>query len=170
MTVTKRNELGQQVMAYPDPEVFKVKINEYFKLCKADKIKIDYAGGSVSRQRPYTISGLCLHLSINRNTWSKYSNMTGYEEICALAKLQCEDDLVVGMLTGKYAPVPSIFIAKNCYGYRDSFDINTNVSPEQLSAADIRAQLDRRRQAEIPEHAGQLEAGAIKAQILKVKK
>ena len=131
------------------PEQLEIAIVEYFKyvdeINKQRKLK-RFEG---EKQKPYTISGLCVYLDICRDTWGEYNKKPEYEDLIKRAKSKVENYVEEGLLNGALSTIGSIFNLKNNFGWVDKFDVNTTVQAEQLSPDDIRQQLNNRRIKEI---------------------
>jgi len=86
------------------PDAFKKKANEYFK--KADK-----------EDKPLTVTGLCLHLMVTRQTLLNYAEIDEYKEVVGLAKLRIEAYLEEKLFGKNVTGV--IFNLKNNFGWKD---------------------------------------------------
>ena len=98
------------------------KIDDYFAKCKKDK------------DLP-TITGLAVHLDTNRQTLQNYKERPEFFDSIKRAVERCEKALTEGALRNKLNSAVSIFVMKNCYGYKDkqeqkiegNMDLNVNV-------------------------------------------
>lgn len=120
---------------YEDIDLFKAKINEYFT-------KENY---------PWTISGLCLHLDITRDTLCNYEKDANYFDTIKRAKLKIEnyaEKLLFSSLT--YTP-GIIFNLKNNFGWVDktesvtkneNINENKNIDLSHLTVEQIKELLD----------------------------
>lgn len=135
---------------FPTPEDLEQQIESYFAACENQEVTINFAAGPARRQKPLTISGLCVYMGISRELWSTYKARPDYKEIIGKALLRTENRLEEGMLTGEIPPIPAIFALKNNYGWRDSFDLNVDKQqPEKLTEEEIKRHLAERQQARL---------------------
>lgn len=100
-------------LAYAELEPFKKKVDEFFELC--DKT-----------ERPYTISGLCLHLDITRETLCNYEKKEKFFDTIKKAKLRVENYVEENSIQGKLNPTMSIFNLKNNFGWKDRLETDTD--------------------------------------------
>lgn len=105
-------------LIYKTPEELKDKINEYFE--KTDNEKI-------------TITGLCLALNINKDTFYEYEKKEGYKEIIDIARLVVENSYELSLR--KYGRTGDIFALKN-FGWTDKQEVeakteNVNMTYEE---------------------------------------
>ena len=104
----------------------------------------EYLASCITDERPLTMSGLCVHLKITRETLSVYArgeyddninnDNDSYSDTIKRVKLQVEMDKNEGLLTGKYNPAGAIFDLKNNHGWRDRIEANvatTDITQEQ---------------------------------------
>ena len=88
-------------------------VDEYFKLCDNNK-------------KPYTVSGLSLHLNIVNQTLLKYAeNYIQFEEIVQTALLKCENYAEENLYTAKN-PLGLMFALKNRWKWKDRMDMTTD--------------------------------------------
>jgi len=131
------------------PEQLEIKIVEYFEYVDEINKQRKFKRFEGEKQKPYTISGLCVYLDICRDTWADYSKKSEYDDPIKRAKSKVENYVEEGLLNGALSTIGSIFNLKNNFGWVDKFDVNTTVQAEQLSPDDIRQQLNSRRVKEI---------------------
>lgn len=104
---------GGRPRKYSEQEVLQTKIDEYFNMCD-------------DKEKPYTITGLCLYLDIDRVTLLRYEEK---EEFCSTikrAKNRVENYVEEMSLIGKLNPTVSIFNLKNNFNWKDKQEIETN--------------------------------------------
>lgn len=94
-------------LIYKTPEELKNKINEYLEQTDDEKI---------------TITGLCLALNINKDTFYEYGKKEGYKEIIDIAKLVVENSYELSLR--KYGRTGDIFALKN-FGWTDKQEIES---------------------------------------------
>lgn len=88
-------------MKYKNPKVLEKKIEAYFNDTEFSK---------------YTISGICLYLRINKDTFYEYGKRDGYKEIIEFARLRIENSYEMDFREkGRSA---DIFAMKN-FGWSD---------------------------------------------------
>ena len=112
------------------------KIDEYFMEC--DKRMVDVVSKlgtvvKVNKQRPYTISGLCLYLDLSRKVLLEYQNREDREEFrntITRAKMKIENDVSEGALDGRYDGRVAQFNLKNNFSdtWRDKKEIDVAAS------------------------------------------
>ena len=102
-------------LKYPDPKTFEDKIDEYFKETPKEEI---------------TITGLCLALRINKDTFYEYGKKEGYKEIVDLARLKVENSYELSLR--KYGRTGDIFALKN-FGWRDQQEITAEVKQTNIT-------------------------------------
>lgn len=87
--------------------------------------KVKSASGDFIVRREYlippTISALCLHLGISRQTWSEYKE--SYPEEVADARLRIQSYLEEQLLTRRKGVQGIIFNLQNNYGYSEKKEI-----------------------------------------------
>ena len=106
---------GGRPKKYTDAELFENKIKEYFD----DK-----------ENMPYTLTGLALHLDMDRKSLLNYSKDEKFFPAIKKAKTRVEENLVKNAMIGTYNPAISIFLLKNNHEYANDevVKINNNVS------------------------------------------
>lgn len=101
---------GGRPMKFPSVTALNKRIDDYFK-------RQDQKG------KPYTVSGLALHLDTSRETLLNYSNRGEYFDAIERAKAKChvyaEEKLFgIGQTSG------ATFYLKNNFGYRDKSEVD----------------------------------------------
>ncbi len=97
------------------PEEVEQKINEYFKITDKDE---------------WTITGLCLHIGINKDTFYEYVKLDEYMDATSKARLMVEHSYELSLR--KNGRSGDIFALKN-FGWTDKQEIeqvNVNVEAE----------------------------------------
>lgn len=98
--------------------------------------EFDRLGRPVKKQvRPFTITGLALHLDTSRETLINYESREQYFDAIKRAKARCENYLEEGTLTGDIPAAAGIFGLKN-FGWRDRQEHDVNMTA-QISAAEL---------------------------------
>ncbi len=113
MANTKPKNKGGRPRKYSKQEVLQTKIDEYFKMCD-------------EKEKPYTITGLCLYLDIDRSTLLRYEEKEEYCNTIKRAKNRVENYVEEMSLIGKLNPTVSIFNLKNNFNWKDKTEIETN--------------------------------------------
>jgi len=104
---------GGRPRKYSEQEVLQTKIDEYFNMCD-------------DKEKPYTITGLCLYLDIDRSTLLRYEEKEEYCNTIKRAKNKIENYVEEMSLIGKLNPTVSIFNLKNNFNWKDKTEIETN--------------------------------------------
>ena len=113
MGTTKAKNKGGRPKKYSELELFQKKTDEYFKMCD-------------EKEKPYTITGLCLYLDICRDTLIEYEKREEFTDTIKRAKNKVENYVEENSLMGKLNPTVSIFNLKNNFGWKDKTEIETN--------------------------------------------
>jgi len=129
------------------PQELEIKINEYFQWVNDENVERKKRRFEGEKVKPYTISGICVFLDIHMDTWNEYSKKPEYTDSIKRAKKRIENHVEEGLLNGSLSTIGSIFNLKNNFGWVDKFDIATTTAPEQLTPADIRAQIEQRKKS-----------------------
>lgn len=111
---------------FETPEQLEKLIEEYFRMCDETIVNVTPQGRKITK--PYTLSGLCVFLGINKDTLTGYSKLDEYSVSIKAAKLRCENYCEEGLLTGIINPVGGIFNLKNNHGWVDRTEIKTDVN------------------------------------------
>lgn len=106
------------------PEELTKKTNEYFKMCD-------------EKEKPYTISGLCLYLDTTRETIREYELREEFVDTIKRAKQRVENYVEEYSLIGKLNPTVSIFNLKNNFNWKDKTEIDNNVKVEKTSVSEL---------------------------------
>ena len=101
------------------PEQIETLGNKYFKWC--DTIE----------GKPYTISGLCLYLDINRSTLLRYEEREEYCNTIKKLKLKVENYIEEASLKGSLNATTCIFNLKNNFGWKDKHEVDNNITMEK---------------------------------------
>lgn len=100
-------------------------IDGYIDYCKSHPITVRSKGTEVEIPEPITVSGLCHHLGITRETLSQYAKGTydtsrqNYSDAIKTAKLAIERDKVTRAMLGLYDRTICIFDLKNNHDWKD---------------------------------------------------
>ncbi len=78
------------------------------------------------KEKPYTITGLCLYLDIDRVTLLRYEKQAEFCSTIKRAKNRVENYVEEMSLIGKLNPTVSIFNLKNNFNWKDKTEIETN--------------------------------------------
>ena len=113
MANTKPKNKGGRPRKYSEQKILQTKIDEYFKMCD-------------EKEKPYTITGLCLYLDIDRSTLLRYEEKEEYCNTIKRAKNRIENYVEENSLKGLLNPTVSIFNLKNNFGWKDKQEIETN--------------------------------------------
>lgn len=107
------NYLGNQNAAkYKSEEQFQKMIDQYFAKCDEE-------------HRPYTMSGLALHMGIDRYTLVRYGEKDLFAPLVKKAKARVEQQLEENLYRlGNNSGI--IFNLKNNYGWRDQVEVTDN--------------------------------------------
>lgn len=93
------------------PEELTALADEFFALCDA-------------REKPYTVSGLCVHLGMTRQNLHVLGKKDDYADCVAMMKLRIESCVEEGLLKGLNA-TGCIFALKNHFGWKDKTETET---------------------------------------------
>lgn len=104
---------------YDTPEKFYNSVRAYMDLCHLNSREVMTKKGVQFIEKPFTVSGLCVHLGITRQKFSALSRKEGYKELCEYINLIAENYLEENMLNGKLNPISSIFALKNNFGWKE---------------------------------------------------
>lgn len=80
----------------------------------------DYFDTALKNKKPFTITGLCLHLDTTRDLLMEYGQKKEFADSIKRAKLRVENYLEEGALTGKLREISTIFNLKNNFGWKDT--------------------------------------------------
>lgn len=124
-----------------NPEELWTAAKDYFKWCDDNPlIEIDYKGinGRVElpKIRAYTITGLCIHINISRDTFNSYSKTAGYSDICTRIQEIIYTQKFEGAAAGFLVPQ---IIARDL-GLKDTTETNISgtitIDPKQWTSSD----------------------------------
>ena len=113
---------------FESPEQMQEAIDKYFKQCDARTRTIVAKDGGlieVPHPEPYTVSGLCLTLGIDRVTLLNYSKESHFFSTIKEAKIKVANDVERRMLETQNQS-GAIFSLKNNFGWKDNIDLTTN--------------------------------------------
>lgn len=102
----------------------------------------------MTKQIPYTITGLALALDTSRETLLDYQDKEEFSDTIKKAKIKCQNYVEKSLLTNN--PAGAIFNLKNNYGWKDKTETDLTTDGERigLSAEQaeqlIRARAERR--------------------------
>lgn len=108
-------KVGRPLIYDNEKELIK-KINEYFEKTQEEEI---------------TITGLCIYLGINKDTFYEYTKRDEYKDIINMARLIVENSYEISLR--KNGRTGDIFALKN-FGWKDQVDVETN--KQELSKLD----------------------------------
>jgi hypothetical protein len=110
---------------YDTVEELEDRINAYFDWCDTQRVAMPSSGNNPPKlvNMPYTMSGLCLYLNIDLETFDKYSKNEYYRELLENARLRVESWLEVQGLLGVTNSAMTMFSLKNRFGWRDRQEI-----------------------------------------------
>jgi DNA-binding XRE family transcriptional regulator len=132
---------------YWDLEEFENKIDEYFINCdKAVRDIYDKKGSYVKTiYKPYTVTGLCVHLDICRQTLSEMEKEDKYSDTIKRAKVKIEAWQVEHSMNRDIDNTTTIFSLKNNFGWKDKQEIesinkneNINVDLNHMSDEELK--------------------------------
>jgi hypothetical protein len=93
------------------PEQMQEKLDEYFKITPVEDI---------------TITGVCLHLGIVKDTFYNYAKRKEYKEMVNLARMKVENAYEISLR--RHGRAGDIFALKN-FGWTDKQEINYTKKP-----------------------------------------
>lgn len=119
-------------------EELQSKIDSYFESCWGED-----QNGEMIQKKPYTISGLALHLDTTRDTLLHYErdnpDFSDFFDTIKKAKQKCETYVEEYLFTGKNT-AGAIFNLKNNYkGWKDQQDIEMNLKKDELSDEELQS-------------------------------
>lgn len=114
------NKVGRP-LKFESVESLEAKIQEYFDSCWETK-EVD--GAILQRQvRPYTITGLAVHLDTSRETLLDYEDKEQFSDTIKRAKMKIHNYVEEYLFTGKNQ-TGAIFNLKNNYGWTDKTEVD----------------------------------------------
>lgn len=137
---------------FSSPEEFQQFVDEYFQWCDQNPITeqnwVGKNGDQVfkTKQRPYTIEGLCLHLDIDRQTLLNYQNRKGYEDffdIITRAKRKITQNNITYALTGEYNARLVQFLLSNNTEYKNQETHEVNLGEDTIKAIIVNGRSQR---------------------------
>lgn len=112
--ISKRGFMEGRPKKFTDPDVMSEKIDNYFSSCDDKK------------DEPYTVTGLCLYLGMDRVTLLDYEADPMFSSAIKRAKQRVENYTEKRALLGKANPTFAIFSLKNNFGWKDKTEVETN--------------------------------------------
>jgi len=88
----------------------------------------EYVQAQSLKEKPITLTGLAIHLDIDRETLFNYSKKDEYLDVIKAFRLRCEDYIVSNLLEGKTPSHAGSFLLKNHYNYVDKTEVKTDIS------------------------------------------
>lgn len=79
----------------------------------------------LTKQKPYTITGLALALDTSRETLLEYQERPEFVDTIKKAKDRCHNYVEDSLLTSN--PTGAIFNLKNNYGWKDKTEVDSNI-------------------------------------------
>lgn len=97
----------------------------------------------MTKQIPYTITGLAVFLGTSRETLIDYQGRKEFSDTIKEAKDKCENFVELSLLDKN--PTGAIFNLKNNYGWKDKTEVDNNISGGVSISAEQSEQLIRAR-------------------------
>jgi len=127
--------------AFNSPEELLERCIDYFKWVDDNPIeeqKIFHSNGettkdTVSKQKPYTVRGMCLYIGISRDTWYSYAKKGSFSDICAYI----EDHIYNQKLEGASAGIFNHAIIARHLGLADKVEETKRVTLIDLSSGEL---------------------------------
>jgi hypothetical protein len=119
LVVNQKRGRGQP-KAFATVEALEAACDEYFEKMQKEK-------------RPTTMSGLAVHLGVDRTTLFNYSKDDEYFNTIKRAKARVEANMEEGALTGQLNPTVTIFSMKNNFGYSNDGGVADSPPPAQVT-------------------------------------
>lgn len=132
----ERHRTGRP-LAIRDAQELKRKVDDYFATQTGWKVvgtkKVAGPDGSerevaVERLRPATLSGLAVHLGIDRRTLLAYKDRADFLPILAHARARCEAYLEEGALSGELNGQFAKHVTQNNFGWQDKSEVKQTVT------------------------------------------
>lgn len=120
-------------LKFKNKEELETKINEYFSMCdnRTKKVKVKDGIMEMPDPRPYTVTGLALHLNTNRQTLINYESRDEFFDTITRAKNKIENFVEESLWTPKIA-TGIIFNLKNNYEWRDKIETDITTKGDKL--------------------------------------
>jgi hypothetical protein len=124
------------------PEELQEKFDEYYNE-KAFMTKRTSTSGDVYkdveeiRHVPISIQGLCLHLKVNSKYLYGLKGREEYADVLDYIDLKMEEHINTGIAMGDIAQSYGIFYLKNKFGYRDTKQIEAEVTQKEAPKIEI---------------------------------
>ena len=119
LTVTNKPKMGRP-RAFTSAEALEAACNEYFEKAEANKDVV-------------TMSGLAVHLDVDRKTLVNYSKDQDYFPTIKRARARIEAAMEKGALTGQLNPTVVIFSMKNNFGYSNDGGVSDTPAPTHVT-------------------------------------
>ncbi len=104
---------------YKTARQFRKKCDEYFKRCTH---KATGEPLPPEKCRPYTLSGLCVHLGITRDTFARYAKQDKFSDTIKAVRLRVENYAEECLFDKNQNVTGVIFNLKNNFGWRDKIE------------------------------------------------
>ena len=124
-------------------------VEDYFRFVEEENARRKITGDKL---KPITISGICVHLGIAKDTWTEYSKREGFAVPMKRFKSIVENYVEDGVLNGTVNTIGGIFNLKNNHGWTDKQEITVNESSDKLTAEQIRDRLKHKKTVERDEN------------------
>lgn len=113
-------------------------IDKYFTECdNGVKIRDKDNGRSIITYKPYTVTGLCMFLNINRDTLCEYEKQEQFSDTIKRAKQKIENWIEEHSLMGDTNPTVSIFNLKNNFGWKDKQEVDIGNADDKPFMTDV---------------------------------
>lgn len=121
--LSKRGYVEGRPKRYTDPKLMQKKIDKYFNEC--DKKNEKAKKTTEIDLEPYTVSGLCLALDVNKSTLWDYEQTDQFSDTIKRAKSRIENWIEKKAMTNAINPTVAIFNLKNNFGWVDRREVET---------------------------------------------
>lgn len=122
MEEKQSNSVGRP-RKYTDPQVMQDIIDGYFAECDA-------------KDEPYTVSGICLALDLDRATLIDYQKLDKFRNTVNKSKLRVEQNMEKRALKNESNVTMSIFSLKNNFNWKDKSEVDSTVKQESIIKID----------------------------------
>lgn len=122
--------------AWETPEAMEKAIQEFFDICDG-KIGQDDIPPEKRHRRPYTLSGLAVHLDVTRQLISRYNKKDGFCDILRRARAKCEAWLVENAIMENSSSNFTAFVLKNGHNFEEKQKLE--VESASAAAKDLNA-------------------------------
>lgn len=129
-TLTTAPKRGRgRPMLWDSAEELEAAIDEYFEIRKKEK-------------RPPLMSGLAVHLGVDRKTLVNYSHREEFFPTIKRARARIEEAMEEGALTGQLNPTVTIFSMKNNFGYTNDGGVADTPPPANINNTQVNIMAD----------------------------